>query len=386
MAITGSSAQFVLAHFLRFSRPTELDLSRRVQHEKPRMTSRPLWPGFVPQARKTLILSRQRARNEKSPMAFAPIKKDAIGIKVSPNFTDYERTCAEFSWTASERELSRFPAACGLNIAFECVDRHAQGLRRDHLALRWLGKQGDMRDFTYGDLQRLSNRFANVLRALGIGKGDRVFALAGRIPELYITALGTLKNGSVFCPLFSAFGPEPIHQRLSIGEGNVLVTTEALYSRRKIAELRAALPHLKHVLVIRDSKNSTPSGTHEFHQSDERCLGRFRNCAHRSGGHGADSFHLRHDGKTQRRGARAQSRDRPSHYRQICSRLSSRRCFLVHRRSRLGDRHFLRNYFSFELTVSPASSTKPTSTPSAGIESSRNKKSPSGIPRRRRCA
>jgi acetyl-CoA synthetase len=198
-------------------------------------------------------------------MAFAPIKKDAIGIKVSPNFTDYERTCAEFSWTASEREFSKFPAARGLNIAFECVDRHAQGLRRDHLALRWLGKQGEVRDFTYGDLQHLSNRFANVLRALGVGKGDRVFALAGRVPELYVTALGTLKNGSVFCPLFSAFGPEPIHQRLSIGEGNVLVTTEALYSRRKIAELRAALPHLKHVLVIGDSKNSPPSGTHEFH-------------------------------------------------------------------------------------------------------------------------
>ena len=90
-----------------------------------------------------------------------------------------------------------------------------------------------MRDFTYGDLQRLSNRFANVLRSLGIGKGDRVFALAGRIPELYIAALGALKNGSVFCPLFSAFGPEPIHQRLTIGEGNVLVTTERFITGAK---------------------------------------------------------------------------------------------------------------------------------------------------------
>ena len=63
-----------------------------------------------------------------------------------------------------------------------------------------------------------------------------MFVLAGRIPELYIIALGTLKNASVFCPLFSAFGPEPIQQRMSIGEGSVLVTTEALYNRRKIAE------------------------------------------------------------------------------------------------------------------------------------------------------
>jgi acetyl-CoA synthetase len=91
--------------------------------------------------------------------------------------------------------------------------------------------------------------------------------LAGRIPELYITALGTLKNGSVFCPLFSAFGPEPIHQRLAIGEGDVLVTTEALYARRKIGELRASLPHLKHVLVVGEAGNSPRVGTHDFHQA-----------------------------------------------------------------------------------------------------------------------
>ena len=135
-----------------------------------------------------------------------------------------------------------------------------------HLALRWLGKQGEVVDYTYADLRRLTNRFANALRSLGIGKGDRVFVLAGRIPELYITALGTLKNGSVFCPLFSAFGPEPIHQRLAIGEGNVLVTTEALYQRRKIADLRASLPALKHVLVIGPGGFSAPPDTFNFHQ------------------------------------------------------------------------------------------------------------------------
>ena len=57
-----------------------------------------------------------------------------------------------------------------------------------------------------------------MLQELGAGKGHRVFALAGRIPELYISALGTLKNTSVFCPLFSAFGPEPIFQRLHRGD------------------------------------------------------------------------------------------------------------------------------------------------------------------------
>ena len=79
------------------------------------------------------------------------------------------------------------------------------------------------------ELRSVTNRFANVLAELGVGAGDRVFVLAGRIPELYVAALGTLKNRAVFCPLFSAFGPEPIRARLAIGEARVLVTTESLY-------------------------------------------------------------------------------------------------------------------------------------------------------------
>jgi acetyl-CoA synthetase len=199
-------------------------------------------------------------------MPFAAITKDPKGFKVLPHLLDYQATCKEFSWQQVERELSDCAAGSGLNIAYQAVDRHAAGPRASHLALRWLGKQGEVVDYTYADLRRLTNRFANALRSLGIGKGDRVFVLAGRVPELYITALGTLKNGSVFCPLFSAFGPEPIHQRLSIGDGNVLVTTEALYQRRKIADLRASLPALKHVLVIGPDDFSAPPNTFDFHQ------------------------------------------------------------------------------------------------------------------------
>ena len=199
-------------------------------------------------------------------MTFESIKKNPKSFKVAPNLADYARTCADFSWDEAERDLSKLPGNGGLNIAYECVDRHASSPRRDRLALRWLSKSGEARDITYDGLRRLTNRFANVLRGLGVGKGDRVFALAGRIPELYTAALGTLKNGSVFCPLFSAFGPEPIHQRLSIGEGNVLITTEALYSRRKIAELRGSLPSLRHVLVIGETRSAPPSGTLGFHE------------------------------------------------------------------------------------------------------------------------
>ena len=198
-------------------------------------------------------------------MAWQVIEKRRGNWRVQPNLLSYERTCAEYSWQKAEQEFIS-SANRGLNIAHECVDRHAQSSRGAHLALRWLGKDGEVRDFSYGDLQRLSNRFANVLRGLGIGKGDRVFALAGRIPELYIAALGAMKNGSAFCPLFSAFGPEPIQQRLTIGEGKVLVTTRALYDRRKIGSLRASLPALSHVVVIGSHDDAPPAGTENFHQ------------------------------------------------------------------------------------------------------------------------
>jgi acetyl-CoA synthetase len=181
-------------------------------------------------------------------MAWAPIEKSSERRAVQPNLMDYHRTYATFSWEAVRRELDGLPNDRGLNIAHEAVDRHANGARRDQLAMRWLGRDGTVRDFTYADLQAQSNRFANLLRDFGVGKGERVFSLAGRIPELYFAALGTWKNTSVFCPLFSAFGPEPVYQRLSRGDARLLVTTERLYEQ-KVAGLRRRLPHLQQVLL-----------------------------------------------------------------------------------------------------------------------------------------
>ncbi len=189
-------------------------------------------------------------------MPWAPIVKSARDWKVAPNLRDYEQVRAAFSWEQARRELDGLPNGQGLNMAHEAVDRHARGPIADKVAIRWLGKTGDMRAFTYRWLRELTNRFANVLQGLGVGKGDRVYVLAGRIPELYIAALGTLKNRSVFCPLFSAFGPEPIRARLTIGKARVLVTTESLYER-KVAGLRHSLPFLEHVLLIGEEGQKT---------------------------------------------------------------------------------------------------------------------------------
>jgi acetyl-CoA synthetase len=180
-------------------------------------------------------------------MSRAPILKQPEQFSLRHNMLDYRATCAAFSWPAIRQELDGL-AGGGLNIAHEAVDRHAAGPRSEHVAIRWLGRQGQTKEFTFADLRIETNRFANVLVELGVQKGERVFALAGRIPELYIAALGTLKNGSVFCPLFSAFGPQPVFERLSLGDARVLLTTAKLY-QKKVAPMRSRLPQLRHVLL-----------------------------------------------------------------------------------------------------------------------------------------
>lgn len=179
-------------------------------------------------------------------MGWSPIEKSFKNWLVKPNLQNYEETRRIFSWAEIDAELKA--TIEGLNIADIAVDRHAKSDRADHIALRFLRKNWDVQDFTYRDLALQTNQFANVLKTLGIAKGDRIFALTGRIPSLYIAALGTLKNGSVVCPLFSAFGPEPIYQRMNRGDAKVLVTTTALY-QQKVVALRDRLPKLQHILL-----------------------------------------------------------------------------------------------------------------------------------------
>ncbi|HEX9648254.1 MAG TPA: acetate--CoA ligase [Alphaproteobacteria bacterium] len=194
-----------------------------------------------------------------------PIIRKRPGGGAAANLADYDRARASFSWAAARAELDGLPGGRGLNIAHEAVDRHAAGSLRDQIALRWLGRDGTVRDHSYRDLAALSGRFANLLQGLGVAKGERVFALSGRVPELYVAALGTLKAGSVFCPLFSAFGPEPIHARMSIGGAKVLVTSDRLY-RRKVAGLRDSLPELEHVLIFgHDGALPDGPGIHDLH-------------------------------------------------------------------------------------------------------------------------
>ncbi|MUH45910.1 MAG: acetate--CoA ligase, partial [Actinobacteria bacterium] len=98
-------------------------------------------------------------------------------------------------------------------------------------------------------LSRESSRFANVLEGLGVQPGEIMFGLSGRLPDLYVAMLGALKARCAVAPLFSAFGPDPVRQRMQAGRGRVLVTTADAY-QHKIAPIRDQLPDLVHVLLI----------------------------------------------------------------------------------------------------------------------------------------
>ncbi len=183
-----------------------------------------------------------------------------------PNLVDYVATRTAFRWDDAAAALDGLPGG-GLNLCHEAADRHAAGPRRDRSALRFLHRDGAVTEWSYAELADHTRRFAEVLDHLGVGRGDVVASLLGRRPELYAGALGILRVGAVFCPLFSAFGPDPVRQRLERGDARAVLTTASLY-RKRLADRRRDLPGLRHVLLV-DGADAPdlvdpPAGVHDL--------------------------------------------------------------------------------------------------------------------------
>lgn len=169
---------------------------------------------------------------------------------------------SSFSWEQVAQELG-VGLDGSLNIADLAVDRHARSAMADKAAFRFLTDDGGERVVSYRELAGLTNRFAHLLRSLKVERGDTLFVLCERIPELYIAVLGALKLGVVVSPLFVSFGPAPIRDRIAQARGKVLVTTSSLY-QRKVAALRGELPTLLHVLLVDDLDIGGVPGTHDL--------------------------------------------------------------------------------------------------------------------------
>ena len=145
-----------------------------------------------------------------------------------PDLLDYAAECAQFSWMQRARRWSGCEGGA-LNIAHEAVGRHASGPRATQLALRWLGRAGACaNNFTYSDLDLATSRFANVLAGLVLLTAIAYSSWLGAYRSCTLPSSGHLERGRVGPPLFSAFGPEPIATRLTIGQGKALITTASL--------------------------------------------------------------------------------------------------------------------------------------------------------------
>ncbi len=181
-------------------------------------------------------------------------------------------------WADARAELEGLPHGGGLNIAHEAVDRHRADA--DATAIVAIDRQGRRTTLTYAELRRATNRFANLLESLGARASDTMFVLLPRRPELHVCVLGAMKARLVVSPLFPAFGPEPIRQRMALGHGRVLVTTASLYERR-VAPIRASLTHLERVLVIREHDEELPAGTIDLSAALSRSSDRYEIAATR---------------------------------------------------------------------------------------------------------
>jgi acetyl-CoA synthetase len=152
-----------------------------------------------------------------------------------------------------------------INLAHNCVDRHARSARRDKAAVVWEGEEGSVRRLTYAELARETNRLANGLKRLGVGRGDRVGVFLPMLPETVEALMACAKVGAVAIPIFSGFGAGAVAERLNDGEAKVLLTADGFTRRgapvamKAVADEAAALcPSLRHVVVLDRLGRGTP--------------------------------------------------------------------------------------------------------------------------------
>jgi acetyl-CoA synthetase len=144
------------------------------------------------------------------------------------------------------------------NIAYNCLDVHTKTFRRNKLALIWEGENGDFRTFSYFNLHRETSKFANVLKSMGVNKGDRVTIYMGRVPELVVAMLACARIGAIHSVVYGGFSVESLHERIEDSESKTLITCDGAYQRGKIVPLKNIVDEaiqragsIEHVLVVK---------------------------------------------------------------------------------------------------------------------------------------
>jgi acetyl-CoA synthetase len=152
-----------------------------------------------------------------------------------------------------------------LNISVNCLDRHVRGARRNKAALIWEGEPGDQRTLTYFDLHREVSQFGNVLKSLGVTKGDRVAIYLPLIPELAISMLACARIGAVHSVVFGGFSAESLRDRINDAKAKLLITADGGYRRGQIVALKqvadeaiADTPSIENVVVVQRGSGQMP--------------------------------------------------------------------------------------------------------------------------------
>ncbi len=176
-----------------------------------------------------------------------------------------------------------------LNASVNCVDRHVRGPRRNKAALIWEGEPGDRRTLTYFDLYRQVSQFANVLRSLGVSRGDRVAIYLPLVPELAIAMLACARIGAVHSVVFGGFSSESLRDRINDAQATLLVTADGGWRRGQLVPLKQmadvaleATPSIKHVVVVQRLRRLAGAAAHQggprplVPPADAGCLVRVR--------------------------------------------------------------------------------------------------------------
>ncbi len=152
-----------------------------------------------------------------------------------------------------------------LNVSYNCLDRHVKTWRRNKAAFIWEGEPGDERVLTYGDLYREVNKFANVLKNLGVRRGDRVAIYMPMIPELPIALLACARLGAPHTVIFGGFSPESLRGRINDADAHVVVTADGGYRRGGIVPLKQNVdealkgcPSVRDVVVVQRVGETAP--------------------------------------------------------------------------------------------------------------------------------
>src|ERR671910_1922883 len=165
-----------------------------------------------------------------------------------------------------DRPFARWFVGGTLNVSANCLDRHVEAGRGDKVAYHWEGEPGDTRTITYADLLAEVQRFANVLKGLGVRRGDRVAIYMPMIPELPVAMLACARIGAPHSVVFGGFSADSLSGRINDAECKVLVTADGGFRRgqahllKPIADVAlASAPSVEDVVVVRRGGGPPPA-------------------------------------------------------------------------------------------------------------------------------